>query len=138
MKETTPLTPICSVDFAFQRMGGKYKGRIIWQLANGTQRYGMLRKNIVGVTHKMLTQALRELEHDSLIVRQAFAELPPRVEYTLTPSGRGLIPFITMLNEWAMQQMDLQGIPRYSKGHEGDFVCPDVKPASRKAAISDR
>ena len=140
MKENTPLAPICSVDYAFQRIGGKYKGRIIWQLARGTQRYGELRKRIVGVTHKMFTQALRELEQDGLITRQAFAELPPRVEYTLTPSGQGLIPFITMLNEWAMQQMDVQGIPRYYKNHEGDRVCapePTPKPA-RQAAMADR
>lgn len=140
MKETTPPAPICSVDYAFQRIGGKYKGRIIWQLVNGTQRYGELRKKIVGVTHKMLTQALRELEQDGLVIRQAYAELPPRVEYTLTPSGQGLIPFITMLNEWAMQQMDTLGIPRYYKNHDGDLVCDPAEagPTTRTAATADR
>jgi DNA-binding HxlR family transcriptional regulator len=136
MKETIPPAPICSVDYAFQRIGGKYKGRIIWQLGAGTRRYGALRKSILGVTHKMLTQALRELEQDGLITRQAFAELPPRVEYTLTPTGQGLIPFITMLNEWAMQQMDAVGIPRYYKTSEHDLVC--APEAGRVTATADR
>jgi len=123
MKEQSLPTPTCSVDYAFQRIGGKYKGRIIWHLQNGTCRYGELRKRITGVTHKMLTQALRELEHDGLIVRQAYAELPPRVEYTLTPSGTELMPFISLLNDWAMKQMDTLGIPRYYKQADGSIYC---------------
>lgn len=111
MKNTEPSLPQCSVDYAFQRIGGKYKGRVLWHLHSGMSRYGELRKHILGVTHKMLTHALRELEQDGLITREVFVELPPRVEYTLSPSGKELIPFIQMLSEWARKQMKANGIP---------------------------
>jgi DNA-binding HxlR family transcriptional regulator len=105
------LTPQCSVDYAFQRIGGKHKGRILWQLSRGVMRYGQLRKGITGITAKMLTQSLRELEDDGLITRQEFIELPPRVEYQLTASGHSLIPFISLLSRWAEQEMQQRNIP---------------------------
>ena len=94
-------TPECCVDFAFQRIGGKYKGRIIYSIhVHGILRYGQLKKAISGITPKMLTQTLRELESDKLISRKVYVEVPPKVEYTLTESGRKLIPFIEYLKEW--------------------------------------
>jgi DNA-binding HxlR family transcriptional regulator len=94
-------TPDCCVDFAFQRIGGKYKGRIIYSIhIHGILRYGQLKKAISGITPKMLTQTLRELENDKLISRKVYVEVPPKVEYTLTESGRKLIPFIEYLKEW--------------------------------------
>jgi DNA-binding HxlR family transcriptional regulator len=94
-------TPECCVDFAFQRIGGKYKGRIIYSIhAHSILRYGQLKKAISGITPKMLTQTLRELENDKLISRKVYVEVPPKVEYTLTESGRKLIPFIEYLKEW--------------------------------------
>lgn len=101
---------VCSVDYAFQRIGGKYKGRILYQLRNGLQRYGQLRKTITGVTPKMLTQTLRELEEDGLLTRTVFLEVPPRVEYTLTENGSELIPFIALLDDWGKKQMDRRSI----------------------------
>jgi DNA-binding HxlR family transcriptional regulator len=94
-------TPECCVDFAFQRIGGKYKGRILYSIhVRGTLRYGQLKKAISGITPKMLTQTLRELESDKLISRKVYVEVPPKVEYTLTESGQKLIPFIEYLKEW--------------------------------------
>ena len=94
-------TPECCVDFAFQRIVGKYKGRIIYGIhVHGILRYGQLKKTINGITPKMLTQTLRELENDKLISRKVYVEVPPKVEYTLTESGRKLIPFIEYLKEW--------------------------------------
>ena len=94
-------TPECCVDFAFQRIGGKYKGRIIYSIhVHGILRYGQLKKAISGITPKMLTQTLRELENDKLVSRKVYVEVPPKVEYTLTESGRKLIPFIEYLKEW--------------------------------------
>lgn len=101
----------CSVDYAFQRVGGKHKGRLIWHLQDGSIRYGQLRRLIDGVSPKMLTQALRELEEDGLITRHIFVEVPPRVEYALTESGAQLLPFIELLKEWGEQQMKATGIP---------------------------
>lgn len=96
---------MCTVDYAFQRIGGKYKGRLIWYLSTGVKRYGELRRLLKGVTPKMLTQALRELEEDHLISRKVYLEVPPRVEYSLTESGQELIPFIELLSKWAEKQL---------------------------------
>ena len=103
-------SPICSVDFAFQRIGGKHKGRIIWHLKDGFLRYGELRRAISGITPKMLTQTLRELEEDELVIRKVYLEVPPRVEYKLTENGKELLPFIEQLKSWGRTQMLKAGI----------------------------
>lgn len=91
----------CSVDFAFRRIGGKYKGRILWYLhLNKVMRYGEIRKQLIDVTPKMLTQTLRELGEDGLINRKEYPQIPPKVEYTLSETGEELIPFINYLKEW--------------------------------------
>lgn len=113
----------CSVDYAFQRIGGKYKGRILWHLSQKTRRYGELRKGLIGITPKMLTQALRELEDDGLITRHEYIELPPRVEYTLTHDGRELVPFIALLSGWAKGQMRKRGVPILTKHSEDMDYC---------------
>ena len=97
----------CPVDYAFQRIGGKYKGRILWFLKNGLLRYGELKRIVEGITPKMLTQTLKELETDQLISRKVYAEVPPRVEYSLTETGRELIPFINQMRIWGEKQMSL-------------------------------
>jgi len=109
-KKSKHDAPKCGIDYAFQRIGGKYKGRILWRLRNGTMRYGELRRTVTGVTSKMLTQALRELEDDRLILRQVHVEVPPRVEYTLTDTGRELLPFLQLLRDWAKHQMQVNDI----------------------------
>jgi DNA-binding HxlR family transcriptional regulator len=97
--------PKCGIDYAFQRIGGKYKGRVLWRLRSGTLRYGELRKTVTGITPKMLTQVLKELEEDCLISRKVYIEVPPKVEYTLTETGKELLPFLSLLREWAKEQM---------------------------------
>lgn len=98
--------PICAVDFAFKRIGGKYKGRIIWYLhKNNIMRYGELKRSVKDITTKMLTQTLRELETDNLIYRKVYKEVPPKVEYFLTETGIELIPFINHLRQWGVKQM---------------------------------
>jgi DNA-binding HxlR family transcriptional regulator len=94
----------CPVDFAFQRVGGKYKGRILWFLKDGVLRYGELRRTVEGISPKMLTQTLKELESDGLIERKVYQQIPPHVEYNLTDSGRQLIPPIEQLRLWAIAQ----------------------------------
>lgn len=98
---------VCAVDYAFQRIGGKHKGRVIYHLRNGIKRYGELRRLLTGITPKMLTQVLRELEDDHLVTRHVYLEVPPRVEYKLTATGRELLPFITLLSEWGRKQMGM-------------------------------
>jgi DNA-binding HxlR family transcriptional regulator len=80
MKKKSEKESICPVDYAFRRIGGKYKGRIIWYIesSEGVLRYGELKKMINDISPKMLTQTLRELEEDSLVKRKVYQEVPPK------------------------------------------------------------
>ncbi|MGI9581492.1 winged helix-turn-helix transcriptional regulator [Chryseobacterium sp. RRHN12] len=103
--------PSCPVDYAFKRIGGKYKGRILWYLhLNTIMRYGELRKTLSDITPKMLTQTVRELEDDGLIHREVYHEVPPKVEYSLTETGAELIPFIDYLRLWGENQIEKERI----------------------------
>lgn len=109
--------PICAVDYAFRRIGGKYKGRILWYLSNNeVLRFGELRRSLKNITTKMLTQTLRELESDGLVNRKVYHEVPPKVEYSLTDSSKQLIPFINLLREWGEHQMEIEKIPSMTHG----------------------
>jgi DNA-binding HxlR family transcriptional regulator len=108
---------MCAVDYAFRRIGGKYKGRIIYYLNRfSVMRYGELRRGIQDITPKMLTQSLRELEEDGLIERKVFHEVPPKVEYSLTAAGEELIPFIEYLRVWGEKRMEIENIPVIDAG----------------------
>jgi DNA-binding HxlR family transcriptional regulator len=96
----------CGVEYAFKRIGGKYKGRILWNIGeNNKLRFGELGRVLPDVSTKMLTQALRELESDNLIIRKVYHEVPPKVEYYLTDTGIQLIPFLEHLNNWGFAQI---------------------------------
>lgn len=88
------------VELSIGILGGRWKVLIIWQLKDDTQRYGELKKSLSGITHKMLTQQLRELEQDEIITRKVYLEVPPKVEYDLTLLGKSVIPVIDLLREW--------------------------------------
>ncbi len=107
MGKKTKQKTYCAVDYAFQRIGGKYKGRILWFLKDNVLRYGELKRSVEGITPKMLTQTLKELVTDELISRKAYFEVPPRVEYSLTATGLELIPFINQMRVWGEKQMAL-------------------------------
>jgi DNA-binding HxlR family transcriptional regulator len=85
---------------AFALLSGKWKLEIMWLLNQRVYRFGELRKAIPGVTQHMLTTQLRELEADGLVSRTVFAEVPPRVEYEITPKARGLSPTMEALTTW--------------------------------------
>lgn len=80
--------------------GGKWKALIIYYLLSGTKRFGELGKLIGGVTQRSLTLQLRELEADGIITRKIYAEVPPRVEYSLTPFGQTLSPVLEAMKAW--------------------------------------
>lgn len=103
--KNSPAKAFCAVDYAFQRIGGKYKGRILWVLRDTILRYGELKRTVIGITPKMLTQTLKELEADELVSRKVYREVPPRVEYSLTDTGKELIPFISQMRTWGEKQM---------------------------------
>ncbi len=85
---------------AFALLSGKWKLEIMWLLNQRVYRFGELRKAIPGVTQHMLTAQLRELEADGLVLRTVFPEVPPRVEYEITPKARGLGPTMEALTAW--------------------------------------
>lgn len=88
------------VELALDIIGGKWKMPILWRLAKRGWRYGELRRDLHGVTHKMLTQQLRELEAAGLLTRTVHAVVPPRVDYAITPLGRSTLPAIEALRAW--------------------------------------
>lgn len=90
----------CPVEATLDLIGGKYKALILWRLSEGKLRFSELRKVITGATPKMLTQQLRELEAQSLIHREVFPIIPPKVEYSLTELGKSLMPVLTAMRDW--------------------------------------
>ena len=90
----------CAVDYAFQRIGGKYKGRILWVLRAGVLRYGELNRAVIGITPKMLTQTLKELEADELIVKVVFASyVVPFTGELMFTVGAVISPAVTLFTE---------------------------------------
>ena len=81
-------------------IGGKYKALILWHLSEGKLRFTELRRQIGNATPKVLTQQLRELESSELIHREVYADIPPKVEYSLTDTGRSLLPVIKAMQDW--------------------------------------
>lgn len=90
----------CPIENALHKIGGKWKTIILWHLSLEKKRYGELKRLVPNVSEKMLIQSLRELEKDKLIARYAYPEIPPRVEYALTKTGKSLIPIISALHAW--------------------------------------
>lgn len=94
----------------FDRLGDKWTLLIVSILSNGPQRFTTLKYAAEGISQRMLTLTLRKLERDGLVVRTAFAEVPPRVEYALSPLGRTLIDPVMALADWAIDhEPELRG-----------------------------
>jgi DNA-binding HxlR family transcriptional regulator len=100
-----------AVELALVVVGGKWKMPILWRLKDRVWRYGELRRSLGKITHKMLTQQLRELEADGLLTRTVYAEVPPRVEYTITELGVSAVPVIDALREWGLAYRDRADAP---------------------------
>jgi len=90
----------CPVETALAVIGGKWKPLILWHLGEDICRFSELQRLIPGITRKMLTQHLRELERDGIVARKTFNEMPPRVEYSLTEYGSSLRPLLRALCDW--------------------------------------
>ena len=93
-------SPGCAVEAALRFIDGKWKGVILWHLTAETLRFNQLRRLLPTVTQRMLTNQLRELEQDGLVARRVYAEIPPKVEYSLTERGRTLEPVLLALKGW--------------------------------------
>lgn len=101
------LYPNCPVRNVLSRVGDKWSMLVLFTLeANERQRFKELQRNIPDISQKMLTATLKMLEADALILREAFPEIPPRVEYSLTDKGKSLLPLIDNLLIWASENME--------------------------------
>jgi DNA-binding HxlR family transcriptional regulator len=109
----------CLAGDVLARVGDKWSVFVIHQLGAGTQRFSELKRSVDGVSQRMLTVTLRGLERDGLVEREVFAEVPPRVEYTLTPLGRSLLATVGDLIAW-------------SEGHTRDIAAARVRYDARR------
>jgi len=100
-----PYDPHCPSRRLLDRIGDRWTVLIVVALDPGPQRFGALAARVSGISQKMLTQTLRSLERDGFVTRTAYPEIPPRVEYDLTPLGRSLLGPLRALEEWAIANM---------------------------------
>lgn len=89
-----------SVKTTLQAIGGKWKPLILWMLTDQTLRFSELQQKIGGITQKMLTQELRDLEYNGIIKRKVYPVVPPKVEYSMTAYGKSLQPILESMHEW--------------------------------------
>jgi len=94
----------CAVETTLKIIGGRWKVLIIRELFTGLKRFNQLTRSLPGITQKMLTQQLREMEADGIIHRQVYPQVPPKVEYSLTPLGESLDPVLQAMHQWGLQQ----------------------------------
>ncbi|SDE29795.1 winged helix-turn-helix transcriptional regulator [Sporomusa acidovorans] len=91
----------CPITYTLSIVGGKWKWLILYKLSeNRVLRYGELKRALPPITHKMLSQQLKELELEQLIHREEYHQIPPKVEYSLTDKGKTLMPILTCMSEW--------------------------------------
>ncbi len=109
----------CGLEVTMDIIGGKWKGLILWYLyENGVLRNGEMMRIMPKITQKMLTQQLREMEEDGLIVRKVYEQVPPKVEYSLTPYGERLRKTLEAMKEWGIE---------YSKDKNITIACGRAK-----------
>lgn len=92
----------CPMELTIDLIGGKWKSLILWHLGENTLRFSELKKALPKITQKMLTQQLRELEQDGLVSRFIYTQVPPKVEYSLTASGKTLLPILATMYQWGI------------------------------------
>jgi DNA-binding HxlR family transcriptional regulator len=103
----------CGLDAAVDVVGGKWKVLILWALGERKRRFGELKREVPGISEKMLIQQLRQLETDGIVHREAYHEIPPKVEYSLTPLGVSLNTALEPLGRWGEEHMQtLEALPR--------------------------
>lgn len=96
---------VCPVETTLELIGGKYKALILWHLSSGKLRFSELHSRISNATPKMLTQQLRELEGQQLVHREVYPVIPPKVEYSLTDTGRSLMPVLMAIRDWGSEYL---------------------------------
>jgi DNA-binding HxlR family transcriptional regulator len=92
----------CSMELTLDLIGGKWKTLILWHLGEKTLRFSELKRALPRITQKMLTQQLRELEASGLVKRFIHTQIPPKVEYSLSPAGKSLLPILENMCQWGL------------------------------------
>lgn len=100
--------PACPVEITMRLIGDKWKVLIIRDLLTGTKRFGELKKSLSGITQKVLTNNLRQMESSGLVIRKVYAEVPPKVEYSLSETGWSLKPILDSMVEWGNDYREKQ------------------------------
>jgi len=109
MAEKKPIAITdCPVTYCMSKIGGKWKPIVLFLIGKGINRFGILQRSIEGISKQMLTKQLRELEADGILHRKIYAEIPPRVEYSMTELGDSLIPVIDGMRIWGIAHMGKQ------------------------------
>lgn len=124
MKPSDISITACSYSHVLEIISNKWSALVIYALESGTIRYGDIKRRIDGISQKMLTQTLRQLERDGLVSRKVTPSVPPIVDYTLTPLGNTLIPCMKMLKEWASEHYSVvrQAREQFDLGEDGAAV----------------
>jgi DNA-binding HxlR family transcriptional regulator len=97
----------CPTETALDLIGGKWKGMILYYLCSGTKRFNELMRLIPGITQRMLTKQLRDLEANGIVNRKVYPEVPPKVEYSLTSMGKTLEPIVRELEKWGKSYLNI-------------------------------
>ncbi|NDV24742.1 helix-turn-helix domain-containing protein [Desulfovibrio sp. JC022] len=97
----------CPVEATLEVIGGKWKGAILYHLLEKPYRFGELKRTMQNITQHMLTKQLRELEKEGIVNRKVYAQVPPKVEYSVTEYGETLRPLIMMMRDWGQKHFDL-------------------------------
>ncbi len=125
----------CSMEFTLSVIGGKWKCLIVWYLGSNALRFNELKRKLPKITQRMLTLQLRELESDGLVSRKVFSQGMPKVEYSLTDAGRGLLPVLGSLSDWARSSFatqmgggndNSQPLHRAAPGHASNWSDADA------------
>lgn len=127
--------PGCAVEAAIGLIDGKWKSVILFHLLERTLRFGELSRILASVTPRMLTNQLRELEEDGLVIRTVYAQVPPKVEYSLSPLGRSMEPILTALKIWGDANIGRYGKPKTVSADPADEKSP---PAGADHVVGTR
>jgi DNA-binding HxlR family transcriptional regulator len=98
-----PRPTHCPAEVTLQVIGGRWKVLLLYHLFSGVKRFSELQRDVPGITQKMLTQQLREMERDGIVQRTVYPQVPPKVEYRLTPHGETLKPVVNAMCKWGVQ-----------------------------------
>jgi len=99
----------CPINYAMDKIGGKWKTIILSRIHMGINRFGLLQRSIPTISKQMLTAQLRELESDGFIERKVYAEVPPRVEYSISKNGETIFPLLSEIAKWGRGQQAASG-----------------------------